>query len=269
MFKKTILAVSLIACVHAQDNPTLPKGSINNLNAKYISPRGNGTAKQINLEDFGNYSNANLEVENYNGILMFSVEDKSFELDLSMLGINDAEKINLSALNFSNANNKIGLNFGSAAANDPEFNLGVNNGSISCIRTQTFEDIKDDLLAACLKNGNFSLGRFNMRSLDSQFYNILDESPLGSDMSLESIKLNISNHRMKGELKGNVTKGVTVKIEGASWYNPNNNEVKIKIDKAKAGWLNVKGTIFKELGKIQSENLRVNEPYIFFYLKDE
>ena len=269
MFKKTILAIAILSSIQAEEAPSLPKGIINNLNANYVSPRGSGTAKHINLEEFGQFDNAKLEVENYNGLLMFSVEDKSFELDLSMLGINDADKINLGQLHFTNQGKQIKLSLGSAAANDTEFNLGINGGSINCTRIQELTDIKDDLLNACLKNGNFSINRFNMQSAGSQFYNILNEAPLGSDIKLESIRLNISNNSLRGELKGNVTQDVKVKIEGGSWYNPANNEIKLRIDKAKAGWFNVKKTLFKELSKMQSDTLKVRSPYIYFYLKDE
>lgn len=282
MLLKSLRHASLLCALsitaHATDSQGLPQGKLNNLSAKYQSPSGTGKAAYINFQDFGEYRNADLEVENYNGLLIFNLrdenEDKSFELDLSTFGITDADSINLNQLNFSNDAKRINLNINSANAKAEDKSTSFSGASINCHRDKVFEDITDDLLSACLKNSSLSISNLNIRSGKSEFVSIVtneyDEVEiLGSAIKLDYLKLNINGHNFKGETKGDVTKNVKVKFEGQTHYFQDKRQVRVKISKAKAGFISVKGTIFKELKKAQSDNLRVNEPYIYINLPNE
>ncbi len=246
----------------------LPNGQIQTLNANYLSPTGTGTAKYINITDFGEFRNPQLEVENYNGILMFSVEDQAFELDLSMFGISDARSISLSSLSFNNDPKKLALSFSSAKALDDDFQLSVSGPSVDCTRTSKFDDIKVDLLSNCLKNSKFRISSLDFQSDKSEFTNLIDEEGTASNkIDLSDFKLDINSGKFKGEVKSSMSKGLTIKVEGLSKFKIETNEIEIKLDKAKAGIFNIRSTIFNELQKMDSDTLHVNEPYITIQLK--
>lgn len=265
---KLIAAFVLISQIsYAQ----MPVGKIENLNANYRSPAGTGKVAYLNIEDFGEYKNANLEVENYNGLLQFMIEDKQFELDLSMLGISDAEEINFSTLNFQNSDSSIGLNVASGMAKDQEkdFNLSFSSASITCQKAQTYEDIKTELLANCLNNANISLGKldFQKQELTLQSF-VQDNLEIQGGFDLSNFKVNIASGKYKAETKSSVSSGMTIKLEGLTNYNIDEKIIEIKIDKAKAGIFSIKSKIFDELRKIESESITVNEPFIYITLED-
>ncbi|WP_157680509.1 hypothetical protein [Bacteriovorax sp. Seq25_V] len=246
----------------------LPNGQIQALNANYNSPTGTGTAKYINIDEFGEYRNPQLEVENYNGTLMFSIEDKSFELDLSMLGVSDAQTIGLNNLNFSNNSKNIALNFSSAKALDDDFSFSVSNPSVDCTRTGIFDDIKTDLLSNCLKYSKLRISRLDFRSDTSEFTNLITEEEItSSKIDLSDFKLDINSGKFKGEVKSSMSQGLTIKVEGLSQFKVESNQIEIKLDKAKAGIFNIKSKIFDELEKMDSDTISVREPYITIQLK--
>lgn len=272
------LTLALSTTVLATDSQGLPKGKLDNLNANYRSPAGTGKADYINFQDFGEYRSADLEVENYNGLLIFNLrddnEDKSFELDLSTFGITDADVINLSRLNFSNTEKNINLNISSANAQAQDASTSFNNGRISCTRDKVHSDITDDLLSACLKNASLSVNNMRLNSGKSEFVSFVPSEfgeidILGSSIKIDNLSINIGGHNFKGQVKGDVTKGMKVKFEGQTHYFIDKKQIRVKLTKAKAGFINVKKTLFKELKKAQSETLTVREPYIYIQLKDK
>ncbi|OIQ19584.1 MAG: hypothetical protein BM556_03615 [Bacteriovorax sp. MedPE-SWde] len=276
MLMKSFLIMTLATSVFATE-AGLPKGKLDNLNAKYSTPSGTGSADYVKFQEFGEYTSPKLEVENYNGLLVFNLtgenEDKSFELDLSALGITDADRINLSQLYFNNSEKKIGLRMASANARAEDMSTSFNGASINCNREKVYDDVTDDLLSACLKSASVSLNNLRLNTGKSEFVSIIpneygDGEILGSQISLDKLRININNHSFSGQIKGDVTKGMKVKFEGQTHYFQAKRQVRIKLTKAKAGFINVKKTLFKELRKAQSDTMKVNAPYIYIQLSE-
>lgn len=266
MLKRSLALMTLASSILATE-ATLPEGRIETLNADYVSPKGTGNAEFINIKDFGVFEKPALEVENYNGLLVFSVEDQTFELDLSLLGVTDAETINLRGLNFLNKDKTINLNLSNAHAKDIDLDTSLSRAAIDCTREDHHQDITDDLLSACLKNSRISAKDFRFRSGESLFESLVEEKMLSDQMTLDDLSVSISNHKLKANFKSNLSKGVKVKIEGSTSYNLDERKIVIKIDKAKASFLNIKNKIFDELGKMQNEKIEVNKPFIHIYLE--
>jgi len=276
--KRASLLLAFGASVLAMESQGLQKGQMLNLDANYRSPTGTGRAQIIDFAHFGSYTNANLEVENYNGLLVFNLrdenEDKSFELDLSAFGITDAEYIDLDKFNFQNDDNHIQLHFNQVRAKAEDSSTSLSNGFIDCKRERTYDDITDDLLSACLKKSSIKVENLRLYSGKSEFVSILpteygDVDILGSSIKIDYIDIAINGHNFKGKLKGDVSKGVKVKFEGQTHYFIDKKQIRVKLTKAKAGFINVKKTLFKELKKAQSDTLKVREPYIYIQLKDQ
>ena len=261
---KSIFLVGLMS-FQLYANETLPTGYIENLNAAYNTPKGSASADVVNIEGFGNYVRPQMDVENYKGLLIFSFEDKQFELDISMLGITDAERIDVGSLEFGNDDAKINLSLDGADAFDPTFRINIRNAFIECLRSDQYEDIKDDLLSACLSNSKISLGEAYFMSEDSEFYSLYDEYEImGDTFDLQDLDVNVRNGKLKAEFRSSLSKGIKVKIEAETSYDTQNKRVVINLRKAKASFLNIKNTIFNELEKMDTEGLEVQRPYIYF-----
>ncbi len=265
---KSIFLVSLLS-TFAIANESLPKGYIQELNARYDSPSGLASASKVQIEDFGDYTNPKMEVENYNGLLVFLFEDKQFELDISMLGITDAEQIDVADLNFTNNDVEIDLSVEGADAFDPTFRTNVRDAKFNCLRESQYEDIKDDLLSACLSNSDITLNQAYFKSETSEFYSVLNnEEILGDAFDLEDLVIRINEGELKAQFKSSLSKGVKIKIEAETSYDIQNKRVVVNLKKAKASFFNIKGTIFKELESMQVEGLEVDRPYIYFSFEE-
>lgn len=250
----------------------LPIGKIQNLNANYRSPAGTGKVQFLNLENFGEFKDASLKVENEAGLLQFSIlggeEEKQFELDLSMLGISDAEEINFSNLNFQNTAPGISLNISKANAKDgqKDFSMDFSGAGITCRRIKSYEDIKVDLLKNCLDNSNITLSKLNFNKNSFQMFNLTNDQEILGGFDLSSFKIDIYNNKLKAETKSSISSGITIKLEGTSEYKISENIIELRIDKAKAGILNIKSKLFDELKQMESESITVREPYIYIDL---
>lgn len=267
--KKILLATC--ALISSFTFAQLPVGKIQNLNANYRSPAGTGKVQYINLSDFGEYSNADVEVENYNGLLQFSIADKQFELDLSMLGITDAEEINFSNLNFLNETSQINLSISKANAKDSEkdLNMDFSGASVTCKRKVKYDDIKTDLLKNCLDNSNISLSKLNLNKSSFQMKSLVsDDFEIQGGFDLSSFKIDVFNNKFKAETKSSISSGLTIKLEGTSVYKVDESIIEIRIDKAKAGILNIKSKLFDALKDMESESISVREPFIYIDLND-
>ncbi len=261
-----------ISTAHANEfneKPAFPIGKINQLNANYTSPKGTGTSKEIAIEGFGEFINPTLEVENYGGTLIFSVDNESFELDLSTLQINDADKIGISNLNYNNGDTNIGLNLNQVQASGEGFSTRLSGTRLECEKQSREGNEYEQLLQNCFNFLSLNVGSAYFKSSVRSFYNLTNEyETLGSAVEIDDLKLNIRGGKFSGHLKGNVSKGVKVKFEGRSSYDLANKIINIRIDKAKAGLFNVRRTIFKELERFENDKIEIDEPNIYIILQD-
>ncbi|POB12782.1 hypothetical protein [Halobacteriovorax sp. DA5] len=261
-----------ISTAYANDlneKPAFPIGKINQLNANYTSPKGTGTSKEISIKGFGDFINPNLEVENYGGTLIFSIDNESFELDLSSLQINDAEKIGISNINYNNGDTNIGLNLNQVQASGEGFSTRLSGTSLECQKQSREGNEYEQLLQNCFNYLSLNVGSAFFQSSERSFYNLTNEyETLGSAVEIDDLKLNIRGGKFDGHLKGNVSKGVKVKFEGRASYDLGNKIVNIRIDKAKAGLFNVRRTIFKELERFENDKIEIDEPNIYIILQE-
>ena len=263
--RSRIFLIAGLLTFHTLGNETLPNGYIENLNAAYDTPKGSAKADKVKIEDFGDYTNPVMEVENYNGLLIFSLEDQQFELDISMLGITDAKRIDVAELNFNNSDSRIELGLIGADAFDDSFQTNIRNAFINCMRDQRHSDIKDDLLSACLTHSDINIKRAYFKSEDSEFHSLIDRQEiLGDAFDLDNLEIKVRNNELRAEFKSSISKGVKVKLEAETHYDLENKRVVVHLKKAKASFFNIKNTIFNALEDIDTEGLEVDRPYIYY-----
>ncbi len=276
MFTKSLKMMTASCCLifattqtFAQEEASFPIGRITQLNALYTSPQGDGSAKEVSIEGFGDFINPKLEVENYNGILMFRVENEAFELDLSSLPIRDANKIDLDNINYTNGNADLSLGLTNINATGEGFRTTLTNSRVQCQKREREGSEYEQLLQNCFNYLTLNVDKAYFKSDERSFYNVTNEyETLGDAVEIDGISLNIRNGKFNGHLKGNISKGVKVKFEGRSSYDLDNKIINIKIEKAKAGFFNVRRTIFKELERFESNTIEVDEPNIYIILQD-
>ncbi len=259
-----ISIISLISLNLQATEPALPNGFIDTLNATYRSPSGSASANEVGIDGFGNYKNPKMTLLNENGLLVFKFEESQFELDISMFGITDAQNIDITTLNFHNDLENIFLSVEDIVARDEGFNTSLQSAYIDCKRKSKHEDITDDLLSACLTNSELKAHSGDFQNATNSFYSVFDNKALGDKITLDDLDIKVTENKLKASFKSNISKGVRVKIEGETHYDSEAKMIKIKIDKAKASFLNIKNTIFKELEQLDVEGLKVEKPYIYF-----
>tara|TARA_R110000868_G_scaffold30668_5_gene113207 strand:- start:3244 stop:4038 length:795 start_codon:yes stop_codon:yes gene_type:complete len=131
----------------------------------------------------------------------------------------------------------------------------------------------NDLIQSCL-NGSASirLSKLVYQSAlrSDQFQTILDAlaraldvTGRGGDTEVKSLKLDISNNKFKGEVSVSIGISATVKFEGLISQDASDGKISIRLDKAKASFLDVRGKIFDELEEAQSETFIVQRPWIY------
>ena len=150
--------------------------------------------------------------------------------------------------------------------------LSLNGLSGNCSLNREHSDNYGlQLLDACLTNGSFSVSSLISNEL-SKVYNLLIDIPglIGTNATAITMKnANFSVKKNSFTFKGKVNLGISanITIEGKSNYEIDENRVTIRIDKAKASFINIKKKLFEELEKSETETLRVESPYIYIYLK--
>lgn len=244
----------------------LPLGNISNVSAKYNSPAGVAEADYINIEGMGEFITPRLDVVNNSGILVFSFEDKSFEIDLSLFAVQDAQKVEIKNLNLINNKQKINLNFSSIFASDPLTDAKIYDVSFDCKRTQIHDDILGDLFETCFTNADIFLKRFDYYSESSFYNNLLDDKIRHTDIVVKNITINVSDKMFRGSLESNLTFGIDVRFDGGVKYYPDQRMVELRVDNVRASLFSIRSKVFKELEGKVPENIVVEEPYIKIYI---
>ncbi len=120
-------------------------------------------------------------------------------------------------------------------------------------------------LENCLQTGTLKISNFQMSQANmfTQTLNVIDAS--ATDASFKNMNLTFKNGSFDLELKASLSVTVTIKGEGKVEYLPAGQDfdLRIRIDKLKASFLNIKDDLFKELKKNESESLKVQDPYIY------
>lgn len=141
----------------------------------------------------------------------------------------------------------------------------INNLAASCSGAA-------ELIESCLNGtGSIRLGKVQyVSALRSDTYSeVLRalaralELPTRSDTTVEDLKLDIRSNKFRGEVSIDAGISATVKFEGLVSYSKEEGKTAIRLDKAKALFLDVRGKIFDELEEIQSETLVVERPWIY------
>ena len=218
----------------------LPTLQVENFSASYNSPEGHARADVFVYEqtDFG--SPVDFEFYQQAGEFVLSSSEEEFRVGGLPQEVYDWKSVELERVDISSSADK--FTFDSKRI-DYVTHEGE-RGSISQVQLDCESagksDVADSFLQLCLNQKMY-------------FY-----IPFISAAPVDNINIWANKNVLRFSLKN----GVWIKGDGAIFYDEDQKLVRIRIDKAKAGFLNVTGKLFAELKKLEGETMTVKRPWI-------
>jgi hypothetical protein len=242
--KKLIMAMALGA-VSVYSYADFPDSNIQEFQGSYTSPSGNANAQKFEFTDIDFGPNPQFSVEKQAGVFFLETPNEMMQIENLPTFIADLEQVEWSGVNLKTNKTSIDLNLFKVTGSAPDNSLVIDNLTLDCQHGTFQGELMLEVLDSCLnKEGVFSL-------------KLMETTKEGRTDKIQDIWFSTKATKMNFKLKA---AGATIKGRGATFYE--DNSVKIRIDKAKAGFFNVRGKLFKELKKMENENITVNLPWI-------
>lgn len=241
--------------------------SVKDFTGSYEKPVGRATASELVIPS---PQKSKIEItlegveEGY--LLKYGEEEFLFKNPPSM--IEDIYTGNWKDINFVTKNNSVNASIKNFSSIIEYSETNLRDFTASCRENRTFENYGYQLMDACLSNASYTLGFFETEST-RKILNIFEGLPgvRASKIGVKEGKISVNSNSFKINAKVDIGMSAKVKIEGKSKFEEDKKRVSIRIDKAKASFLNIKKQIFNELRKSQSDTLKVEEPYIYLLVK--
>jgi hypothetical protein len=253
----------------------LESSHISDFSGAYEQDQGTAHAGVWNLPGEPSQSNVSFEVykESTQFRLISGAEEYIFE-DAPQFLL-DLEKVNWSNLSAKTGGNKVELGLDNLQGKGQGQNLSLELVSGDCSGSGSENDFVKALIESCSSNGRLKFKKLSTVSsfrgqgnaLIKFFEAILNggsRRTRGSSVTLENFDLKVKNKSFDLKVKARLDISATIKAEGSFQYGQD--QVKIRIDKVKASFLNITGKVFDELEKLQNENIVVSRPYVTILL---
>lgn len=236
-----ILALSLVALSFNSFAQGLT-AQIKNFNINYSAPSGSANSEVFEFRDINYANTTEYSVELQGGKLFLEAPDQSIQLDGLPDFVTQVEDLEVQDVNLDTIAGEIFFNLGYFFTRTTLDNMAIKNLAVKCNNQRDSGDLMHDLLDQCLNEaGQISIEEL-IQAGKSQF-KYFSMSTHNNDMSF----------RIKAA-------GYTIKGAGETFFE--NNTIKIHITKAKYGFLNVKSRMFRELKALETDSIRVNNPWI-------
>jgi hypothetical protein len=247
---------------------------------QYNSPTGKGTASSFTLPTVSAPSaKVSIEVEKLGDGFRLISPEQTIDWDNPPELVSEIEEGQWAGANLKVTQNTLTLALARLTGKDATSTLAITDAKASCISSGLDHgDQLKNLLEACLnKQSDLSVKSFATTSTQkggasNPLFDFLEKllSPSRGASSLDRIdnfKMTNRNHAFDLQVTAKVVITATVKARGEIHYDVNQNQIRIRLDQAKAGILNIKDKIFDELEKSQSNQLRVEKPWIILTLE--
>ncbi|WP_417336245.1 hypothetical protein [Halobacteriovorax marinus] len=244
---------------------------VSNFTGSYKKPDGSATASKLTIPN-ALTSKINIELRGVEDGYILQYLDKEYHFKNPPSFINDIETGSWNNINYSTISKSLNTGLTSFHSEFAGESLQIKKFQGKCNFNRAHnESYGLQVLDACLTNSSFSIS-YLLSSKVNKLYDILLDLPgfegiNASEVSLSNANLNIKKNSFS--FKGKVNMGISanVTIAGKSEYDIKENRVVIKVDKAKASFINIKNKLFQELEKSETETLKVDNPYIYILLK--
>lgn len=223
-----------------------PIANITQFSGNYLEPSGKATATNFKWEEYDFGANPNISFERQGSAIFIEANNERFELSNLPDFINNVESLTWQSIDFTSNVNYFSLNIPKFKSVTKDSSVAVSNLNLKCEYSGTsFEDVKKSILDSCLNH------RSSFKS-----------TSLGMGASSGNSINNLNFEVTKKSLTFSLKSGVNVNGTGEIDYDSKNDFIKIKINTAKTGGINIRSKFFKELKALESENIKVQEPYI-------
>jgi hypothetical protein len=129
------------------------------------------------------------------------------------------------------------------------------------------KDVMDEILLGCVQDMTVRADKFLSEKTSRFLAATLLKTQMGSNLKITQLKLKSrgGSYDLSADVKAQLSG--SAKSKGNLSYDPGTGILTIKINEVKFGILSVKGMVFDELKKNESESMRVKEPYVYLKLK--
>ncbi len=244
---------------------------ISNFTGSYKKPDGTATASKLVVPE-SITSTINIELKGVEDGYILQYGDKEFHFKNPPSFVNDVEEAKWNGINYKTNLNKMSasLNTFDSEITGSKMNIKKFVGNCTLNREHS-GNYGLQLLDACLTNSSFNVSSLLSSKL-SEVYNLFVDVPGFEGINASEVTVNNATLAVKKNaftFKGKVNMGISanVTIAGKSLYEVDKKRVSIKVDTAKASFINIKNKLFQELEKSETETLKVDNPYIYIYLK--
>ncbi|GEM_PF-5704805 len=267
--KNLILSAIIIATTNSYAD--FKSVEVSDFTGNYRKPDGSATASKLLIPE-SITSKINIELKGVEDGYLLEYGDEEFHFKNPPSFINDIDSASWSKINYSTRTDQMNTSVDFMSSNIAGSEMNIQKFSAKCYENRNFSNMYGmQILDACLTNSTFTVSYFRSSQLSSAYNILLDlpgiENVVATDISIKNAKLTTSKNSFKFSGKVDLGMSANIKIEGKSQLDAENDKVIIKIDKAKASFINIKGRLFDELKKSESKTFKVSEPYLYFYLK--
>lgn len=228
--------------------------NVKDFNFSYTNPHGQGSAAEFSRSKIVNES-VYVTVDKIEKDFMLHVsgsETGEFTFKNAPSFMTEAETMTVKGFNLL-FDSVINLGLSSGEFNTAKDSMKISGLSLNCNRDQSQSDLMVQLLNGCIEKLAFKTSKFSQSS----------DKALG--VSNVDLKINSSKFDLTAEIKAQISG--KVKSNGTVSFDAQTNVVTFKVSEVKLGILSVRGQVFSELKKKESENFKVKEPYVYITVK--
>lgn len=255
----------------------LPQIHIDNFRGEFSSPSGRGLANRFDLP--APEKNAEILIEKTENGYTLATSDNLYEWSDVPSTLLDLYQASWSAINLRSQPQRFETSAAQITLNSEKENLLLRNLSLDCrLTNRAHPEFTQTLLEACLNGqGSAKLRLFQKvdKSLNSSslFTDLLMavtpyEIAPQSDTTIDNVDIKINRQAIEASLTTKVVFNTTIKLNGMIYYENDQKRIRLRIDRARAGILNVLSQIFEQLEKNQSETLIVQRPWVTIILEE-
>lgn len=250
------------------------RSQITNFSGQYILDRGTGHADIWHLPGEVPFNDVQFEIYKEEASLRLvhpNGEQVFEEIPEFILGV---EKLVINSINHSTSSIIVKSSVESLEGFNPTNHLLVEQAKLDCQKDSQLSSEWRKVLDACTTDGKVSFSHMLIQETTRS------QSPLASflrailgkanslatnDTELDNFLLSVSRNKFKIDVKAHLDIKVSLTVNGDIEYLPHGekNVVKIKIDKAKAGFFNITDKVFTALEQRQSNRMTVQRPYVY------
>lgn len=263
------LIISALALCAVSTSADFNKINISSFTGNYKKPDGSATATELNIPK-NMSSEINIELKGVENGYLLQYGENEYHFENPPAFIDNIESANWRNINYSTISTTMKTSVESFKSDIAGSYTDLRGFSGSCKFNRDHNDQYGlQILDACLTNSSFKISYLQSVKL-ALMQEIFIEVPglqgvLSNQTILKNASISISSNSFSFSGKVDMGMSANVKISGTSELE--SDRVKIKIDKAKASFFNIKNKLFDELEKSETEKFRVQNPYIYIYLK--